>query len=242
MNTVRLIVLVLGLPGLLVSSAVRSRAGDDDKVSAEAKRQWRVDTPKNLRELGIAMHNYHNDYRELPPAAITGADGKPLLSWRVAILPYLSEAELYKAFRLNEAWDSAHNKKLIEKMPAIFAPVGIKSKQPHTTYYQVLTGPGAAFEPGLRLTLARLSVGDGTSNTFMIVEGTDSVPWTKPVDITFKADKPLPRLDGPFQAGFHACYGDCAVRYVKKTIPEGLLRQLIGWNDGLNQDTSEYIE
>src|SRR5262249_39005449 len=80
-------------------------------------------TENNLRQLGLAIRQYHEQHGNLPPAAISDPGGKPLLSWRVAILPYLGKdgAELYKKFRLTEAWDSPHNKKLLEKMPGIFA-------------------------------------------------------------------------------------------------------------------------
>ncbi len=59
--------------------------------------------------MAIAIHNYTNDFKYLPPVANLSADNKPLLSWRVHLLPYLDEEELYKKFHLDEAWDSLHH-------------------------------------------------------------------------------------------------------------------------------------
>ena len=75
----------------------------------------------NEKQIALAMHNYHAANDHLPPAAIKDKAGKPLLSWRVAILPYLEQAALYNKFHLDEPWDSPHNKALIASMPAVYA-------------------------------------------------------------------------------------------------------------------------
>ena len=103
-----------------------------------------------------------------PAAATYDKAGKPLLSWRVAILPFIEEKKLYDEFKQDEPWDSAHNKKLLAKMPKLFADPTGKAKADHT-FYQVFVGKGAAFEGkrGIKLT----DFTDGTSNTILIVEG-----------------------------------------------------------------------
>src|SRR5262245_46087272 len=148
--------------------------------------------------LGIAMHNYHNDYGPLPQPAIYSKDGKPLLSWRVLLLPYLEEEELYRQFNLDEPWDSEHNKKLLEKMPNIYHPVGVETKVKHATFCQVFVGKGAVFDPPNKLTLRDITFGDGTSRTFLIAEAAEAVPWSKPAELTFDAKKPLAKLGGTF--------------------------------------------
>jgi RNA polymerase sigma factor (sigma-70 family) len=100
---------------------------------------------RNLRELALALHNYNDVHGHLPPPAITDKTGKPLLSWRVAILPFIDQDALYKEFKLNESWDSPHNKKLLAKMPRIFAPMGGKTAGTHSTFYQYIVGPEAVF-------------------------------------------------------------------------------------------------
>jgi prepilin-type processing-associated H-X9-DG protein len=148
----------------------------------------------NLKQLALAMHNYHST-NEFMPAAIYSKDGKrALLSWRVAMLPFLEQEKLYKEFKLDEAWDSDHNKKLIAKMPDVFKdPSAPPSKEPGMTHYQVFVGGGSAFR--LQPQSCRLfDITDGTSNTIMIVTTADPVTWTKPGDIRFDLSKPLPKL------------------------------------------------
>jgi hypothetical protein len=90
------------------------------------------------------MHNYHDTFGFFPASAIYSKDGKPLLSWRVALLPFLNHDNLYKQFHLDEPWDSEHNKKLLDKMPDIFRVPGQKDKS--GTYYQVFVGESTMFE------------------------------------------------------------------------------------------------
>ena len=91
--------------------------GDDQPIT---KKDLLIST-NNLKQIALAFHSYHDATNGLP-GNITDKDGKPLLSWRVAILPYVEESELYRQFKLEEPWDSANNKKLIEKMPGLYAP------------------------------------------------------------------------------------------------------------------------
>ena len=66
------------------------------------------------------MHNYDSTHGSLPPHAIYGKDGKPLLSWRVLILPYIEEQALYEQFHLDEPWDSPHNEPLLRQIPRCY--------------------------------------------------------------------------------------------------------------------------
>src|SRR5439155_18841087 len=121
-----------------------------------------------LRQIGLAMHNFHDVYSHFPPQAIRSREGKPLLSWRVAILPYIEQDHLYKQFHLDEPWDSEHNKQLLARMPDIFRA----SSQPPgstDTYYQGFTGRGTIFERGREVRFADIT--DGMSNTILVIEG-----------------------------------------------------------------------
>jgi hypothetical protein len=177
--------------------------------------------------LAIAVHNYHDSMGRLPQPAIYDKSGKPLLSWRVALLPYIEEAALYNEFKLDEPWDSAHNKKLLAKMPKVYAPARGKTKEPYTTYLQVFSGPGAVFEPDPKVDVRITSIPDGISNTLLMVEAGEAVPWTKPDDIPFDPKKPLPKLGGVFEDGFHASFVDGHVTFFKKTIPADILKAMI---------------
>jgi hypothetical protein len=194
----------------------------------------------SLKNIGLAMHNYHDVYGHFPAAASYDKQGRPLLSWRVHILPYLEQEELYKQFHLDEPWDSEHNKQLLAKMPSIYAaPLPGGAKERSTTPYQVFTGKGAIFEGKKGLSIKQISDGDGTANTLLVVEAGEAVPWTKPQDLPSDPDKPLPKLGMPRADGFLALFADGSVRYIRKTTKEKTLRALITWNGGESISSSE---
>jgi hypothetical protein len=179
----------------------------------------------NLKQLVIALHSYEQVYGRLPPAVITAKDGKPLYSWRVAILPFVEEDALHRQFNLDEPWDSPHNIKLLEKMPPVFTPIRGPMKEPGKTYYQTFVGNGAAFDPPKAIRLPHFN--DGTSNTFLVVEAGEAVPWTKPVDLSYDPKQPLPKLGGLFPNGFHAAFADGSVFFVPQGLKEQSLRAYI---------------
>jgi len=155
----------------------------------------RTQSLKSLKQIARGILDYHAKHDHLPPAAIKDAAGTPLLSWRVAILPFLGEEELYRQFHLNEAWDSPHNLKLLERMPAVYhtrLQPG-ETAPPHTTFYQVFVGPRTAFEPGAPLQIPR-DFPDGLDRTILLVEAGNPVPWSKPEDLVYDPKGPLPAL------------------------------------------------
>lgn len=190
----------------------------------------RMQSANNLKQIALAMHNYHDTYRHFPPQALRDKNDKPLLSWRVAILPFIEQDALYRQFKLDEPWDSEHNKKLLAQMPSIYAPVNVNTKEKYETYYQAFAGKGSAFEPGE--TIRFQDIPDGTSNTIMVVEAADSVPWTKPEDLPFDPAKPLPKLGAEFPDIFLAAFCDGSVHDIKKTIDPKKLLSFILRNSG----------
>lgn len=195
----------------------------------------RMDSPQtqsqnNMKQLGLAFHIYHDTHGKFP-SNITDADGKPLLSWRVALLPYLDQNNLYKQFRLNEPWDSEHNKKLMIAMPRIFALEDANQKN-STTCYQSFEGKGTAFEPNSKLGFK--DIVDGISNTIMFAEAAQAVPWTKPADIDFVPNQPLPKLGGHFGKDFQVVMLDGSVRILKQSVQESIVKAMITRAGGEN--------
>lgn len=179
---------------LMASSIEKVRTAADRMLSAS-----------NMRQLLIAMHNYHGDYNYLPPA-VSMKNGKPLHSWRVHILPYIEQDNLYKQLKMDEPWDSDHNKKVFESvpMPKMFAHPGKRDGDTKKTYYKVFISqadkqPRAGFRPGSKLTLGQLAVQDGTSNTMAMIEAGPPVLWYQPVDIEFEATAALPKMISPWK-------------------------------------------
>ncbi|MBM3996077.1 MAG: DUF1559 domain-containing protein [Planctomycetes bacterium] len=188
----------------------------------------RVHNSNNLKQIGLALWSYHDSMKSFPPAGIGDRDGKPLLSWRVAILPYIEEFQLYKEFDLNQPWDHPTNKKLISRMPRVFMVPGAETKDGET-HYRVLVGGGAMFEARQATRLANVT--DGLSNTFLVVEANEPTIWTKPDDLPFNPNGPLPKF-GVWPEGFHVVLGDGSVRYVRSTTAADVLRAYITRNGG----------
>lgn len=164
------------------------KAKTDKNLAAQADRHEK-DSISNLRLIGIAVHSYSDTHNRLPDDLLSKAN-KPLLSWRVAVLPHVGQKALYQQFKLDEPWDSPNNKKLIARMPDVFRSPRVKVRGRGHTVYQVFTGSDAVFGRGVKLMLS--AIPDGTSNTIMAVESSTGVPWTKPGGIPFDRKKVIP--------------------------------------------------
>jgi hypothetical protein len=153
----------------------------------------------NLKKIALAVISHADSNNGLLPRDFTDKDGKALLSWRVAILPFVEQDELYKNFKLNEPWNSENNKKLLEKMPEVFSSPRVAVKKKGFTVYQGFSGPGAMFETGKKM-LFPAAIPDGTSNTILAVESSVAVPWSKPADLPFDVKKDLPDIGKAYGA------------------------------------------
>ncbi len=209
---------------------VAADGAKQEDETPDALRAARLTSANKMKQLMLAMHNFHSVNRLFPAAAVYDKKGKALLSWRVLLLPYLEEGDLFKEFHLDEPWDSAHNKTLLAKMPKVYAPVRGPSKGKNVTFYQVFKGKGAAFEGVEGIGYAEFT--DGTSNTIAIIEAGEAVPWTKPADLAYDANKPLPKLGGLFKEGINAAFADGSVHWLKKDFDEPTMRAVITRNGG----------
>ena len=164
-----------------------------------------------MKQIGLALLAYTSENNGLPPAAIVGPDGKRLLSWRVALLPYLEQGNLHKQFHLNEAWDSPHNIQLLKSMPRQFGG----DNSTGMTAVRVFVGGGAAFEWNRKVGLTEIS--DGTSNTALLADAASGVEWTKPDELEFNASS-LPQLGQAGQTTVNVLFADGAVKRVPKNL------------------------
>ncbi|HVA50043.1 MAG TPA: DUF1559 domain-containing protein [Pirellulales bacterium] len=186
----------------------------------------RAQSRQNLLMLGLAFETYGDKYRALPPAAICSSWGIPLLSWRVQLLPFLGEEDLYRRFRLDEPWNSKHNRQLIELMPAVFRRLGRHGDRTGRTPYLTPRGKGTALNA--REPTPYDAFRDTTSSTILLVEADTEheVVWTQPADLDYNADKPLVGLDEPRSPGFMALFADAHVRLIPQETDTALLRAL----------------
>ena len=210
------------------------------KVREAAARQA---SSNNMKQIGLAVHSYNDSHGRLPTVAtFQGNKKQPLLSWRVEILPYIEQMNLYKQFNHNEPWDSPHNKTLISQMPKTYYPPSADPKDLENglTYYRVFCSeprPNALsstmFSFGPRSAYKLTTMPDGTSNTLMVVEATEPVIWTKPEPLRFSPNGPLPSLGLPQNYYFLVGFGDGSVRSFRKNeLDERTMRNMIQADDG----------
>jgi hypothetical protein len=218
---------------LFVTGSIPLAAISADDLLPITKEDLKTST-NNLKQIVLAFHSHSKVYFNNLPGDILDKTGKPLLSWRVAILPFLDEEKLYKEFKLDEPWDSDNNKKLVEKMPKIYAPVRVKAKAGET-FYQTFTGEGSLYVKNAPIYTIN-NIPDGTSNTGLVFEAGDPVSWSKPADIPFDEKKPLPKLGGLFDGECLVGVGDGSVYHLKKNPDEKHMKYLIRPDDGMVVD------
>lgn len=196
-----------------------------------ATRAERQRSQNTLKQIGLAFFNFDSTYNGFP-VGIADKSGKPGLSWRVAILPFIEQENLYKQFKLDEPWNSEHNKKLIAQMPAIYGHGNTGTTG--YTYYRAFVGRDCALTVPPRGTAGQPMIGgrlaaipDGTSNTAIVAEAADPVIWTKPDELGYEAGKPAPKLGGVFGDGFHFLMCDGSPRFIPKSTPEKTVRAII---------------
>jgi hypothetical protein len=199
-------------------------------VQAAREAARRMASMNNLKQLALAMHNHHDVYGRFPAAVSRADDGTPLLSWRVHLLPFVEEQALYREFRLDEPWDSPHNRQLIERIPPIYQNPNAGAEETRTQYL-VFQGDETVFPPDRSLGLADIL--DGSSNTLLMVEADEdqAVIWTRPDDLRYDPENPRAGLGNARLGGFLAAFCDGSVQFLGDDIDLDILRQLVKPND-----------
>jgi beta-lactamase regulating signal transducer with metallopeptidase domain len=234
----------------IIAASGNTLAGAIADARASARRQVSVN---NMRQILLAMHNWADAQGggRFPPPVIMGKDGKGTVphSWRVELLPYLEQAQLYEAYHFDQPWDSEANKLVLAKMPAVFRHPQDDPKSTNSSYF-VLTPEkllsekpapgGGAFAPeggfptafSAKDGMPFSQVLDGLSNTIAVVEAKSDISWTKPEDLPFDSARELPKMGGYEKGGFSIGLCDGAVKFVDHKIDSKLLKLLIMPQDG----------
>ena len=210
-----------------------------------------------LKQFGLALHNYHDTYGSFPPAFVLGPDGRKWHSWRVLILPFLECQPLYAEYRFDEPWDGPNNRKLLAKMPVIFAcpsrprtatadllatmSFGLLACEGHSVSAQdgnasfaAVLGKDCVFRGTVPVKTSEIT--DGTSNTVLIGESNRTkIPWTKPedIDIAFHSTLGDPKgFSSHHDHGCHFLMGDGTVKFIPDTVPQKTVDAVFTRNGG----------
>jgi hypothetical protein len=227
---VLIIVVLAGLVVALLLPAVQRSTGGG----------FRPRCQNNLKQIGLSLHNYHEEYGSIPPAYVIDQDGRPLYSWRVLILPFVDQAPLYNKLHLDEPWDSPHNRPLLDvDMPVFRCPTdkratdesGTEFSKGMTNYFAVV-GPETMWPAP---NVCRFEdVTDGLSNTILVVEVANSgIHWAEPRDlhVTQMAREVNPSagmgLSSRHTGGTHVIFGDGRVQFISDDTPPEQLRAML---------------
>ena len=217
------------------SSGDSSTANGENPINREPRAQdvW------NLKKIGYALHSHH-DHTGYLPAAIFDKDGRPLLSWRVAILPHIDRKDLYEQFRLNEPWDSEHNKQLISKMPRVFSVPGFGRVEDGVSHYRIFASTPEVGDTETALfrwpditqkkppdDVYFSKITDGTSNTIMVAEADEAVIWTKPDALIYHPNQPVSKLGYFWNGKTHLLMADGSVKSIPSAVNDETIREAI---------------
>lgn len=206
----------------------------------------------NLKRIGLAIHNYSDTYHRLPPAYTVDKDGHPLHSWRVLILPFIEQNELYQRIRLDEPWYSPHNREVFE---SVQSPSGKGPSTPFGAYWCPKDETNVGQTNYMRIVGPRMitngpnsvhykDVTDGLSNTILCVEVAGlGVRWYEPIDLrvdtmSFKCNDPgrsCPSSRHPNCV--NVLLGDGSVRNLPPSIDPRLFEAMTTINGGENLES-----
>lgn len=187
-------------------------------VQAAREAARRMQCSNNMKQIGLAMHNYHDVYKAFPPAYTTDASGKPLHSWRTLLLPFIEQNALYTQIDLNKPWDDPVNLPFSQvAIPTFSCPSG-HTDSPEKTCYQVVLDPSGIFSGPVPCALHTIT--DGTSNTLLVVETdtANAVPWMAPDDIDLPTFVARGQVRSHHAGGGNVAMADGAVMFLSNTV------------------------
>ncbi|MEX2174475.1 MAG: DUF1559 domain-containing protein [Pirellulaceae bacterium] len=211
---------VLGVIGLLIAFLLPNVRG-----AREAAR--RSMCSNNLKQIGIALHNYQAEYNSLPPAYTVDAEGKPLHSWRTLILPYCEQTPLYKKIDLSKPWDDPANRAAHDTRVSVYQCPSAKLPETHTTYLAVVS-PGSCLQPAQPRPLAEITDDHGETLLVMDVAAEHSVHWMSPADASESIVLSFATAKRPSHSGgAQALLVNGTVRFLGQSIGLATLRAMI---------------
>jgi hypothetical protein len=241
--TTRLIVTLAAAIGVAVLGAVLLATWLLPAAS-DAAQKARAECMSNLNQIALAMRQYEAANGCFPPAFIPDKQGNPMHSWRILLLPYLGQQDLYDRYRFDEPWDSPHNRTVTDLVIGLYqCPAEPATRQP-TTSYMMVVGPHTISVGSEPRKIAEIT--DGLAHTIMLVEVADSTTWwAEPADLHF--DRITFTVNGSKRQGissFHPhganvafCSG--SVRFLENSINPQLVKAMLTV-DGNERISADY--
>lgn len=152
----------------------------------------------NLREIALALNAYHDAHGTYPPAYLADAKGKPMHSWRVLVLPFLGQQELFDEYDFSQPWNGPSNRRLLDRMPDVYRCPAEENRASTDTSYAMVVAAGTISDGPTGT--ARTEISDGTGETLLVVESSPSgIAWLEPRDLD--GNKITYVINDPQQAG-----------------------------------------
>lgn len=185
-NTLKIVLIVLGVVlGMMILGCGILAALLFPAVSAARQAAQRQMASNNLKQIGLAFHNYEATYKKLPASHGINHENKPTGNWRIVISPFVEQVQVYEHFDFKKPWDAPENQRVAGEMPMLFrSPLADPNQPPNQTNIFTVQDPRAVLPPGA--VYRKFSeVLDGLSNTILAIElPNHSIPWTQPNDLT----------------------------------------------------------
>lgn len=197
----------------------------------------RSEGSNNLRQIAVGFHDYHAANNGFLSSVYVSEHGKKY-SWRIEILPYIGEKDLYDQYRFDEEWNSPHNQKVTSRMPDFFRSDSDDQDTTNTSWF-LLIGPDGAIKPDGPRNIYEISNADGTSKTIIAIEAKRDMHWAKPEDILVDQKKGMPMLGGFHEGGFHVAFADASVHFIDEKIDPKVVWSLFTFDGGERINTQD---
>ena len=195
-------------------------------IAAPARaRATQMQKSNDMKQVMLAFHNYHSSEKHLPPRAFTDSQGRPLLSWRVAILPYLEQAAMYRAVKLDQPWDSEDNRMISSTLIPTYG--GDRSMGSKTTI-RAPVFPGSAWDGNGPPKTFR-DIHDGLSNTIAIIDAPASaaIEWANPQPWEISVDDPMSDIFGDRQTVMVGMFDGAVITLARETMTNEKLKAML---------------
>jgi len=193
----------------------------------------------NLKQIGIALMNYMDEYHAVPPAYVADEQGRIIHSWRGVLLPFFEEEGLRGLYNPDKPWDAQIPEVIATSIPVLRCPQSESDDLPdRNTSFVAVVGPDTAWPGGEALEINKIT--DGLADTIAVVEiATPGVPWADPRDLTFEealrginqVESPN-GISGPHEGGVNVLFLDGHVEFLPNATPRDELRALLTANGG----------